>query len=425
MKKVLIITYYWPPAGGPGVQRWLKFVKYLPSYGVQPIVYTPENPSYPTLDDSLCREVPKSVTVLKKSIFEPHQLGKIIAKNDISTYSAGIINEASSQSLMQQWMLYVRGNFFIPDARVLWVRPSIKFLKKYMDEKSIETIITTGPPHSLHLIGQSLKKHFPNVRWIADFRDPWVNIDYHEQLKFRQHTQQKHILLEKQILDQADQVIVTSYETLAEFSSKTSTPIELITNGYDELDSLDVDVSENFSVMHVGSLVSTRNPVVLWEAFAQLIDENPLFRQFFELHLVGKVSQTILDTIESLGLKKYVFIDGYLPHLEALKMQHQAQLLLLIEANQPQKKGIIPGKVFEYMLTQRPILAMGPEKWDVIQLLEQTKAGKVFNYHEKQEVFLQLKAYFQEYLAGKLKVESADISCYSRKNLTEKLSKIL
>lgn len=425
MKKVLIIAYYWPPAGGPGVQRWLKFTKYLPDFGVEPILYVPKNPTYPITDESLNREVPKQIKVIKRSILEPHQIISVLSKSETKTLSAGIIADQEKQSPMQKLMLYVRGNYFIPDARVLWVKPSIKYLEKYLTDNSIETIITTGPPHSLHLIGQGLKKQFTNLKWIADFRDPWVNIDYHSQLKFKESTQQKHIELEKSILQDADQIVVTSFETKREFSYKTTKPIEVITNGFDEVEAFDVDLSEAFSFVHVGSLLSERNPTELWKAFADLVEEDEHFKQFFELHFVGKVSQVVLNSIKEHGLKDYLYLDGYLPHLEAVKVQHQAQVLLLIEANRTEKKGIIPGKLFEYLMAKRPILAIGPEQWDVQKIISETQAGNYFDYDSHNQLKKQIQIYFQDFLQGKLNVNSQHIAQYSRKSLTQKLSKLL
>lgn len=425
MKKVLIIAYYWPPAGGPGVQRWLKFVKYLPDFGIKPFVYVPKNPSYPITDETLNRELPHSLKVIKRPIKEPHRIGSILSKSETKSMSAGIIADEEKQSVLQKFMLFIRGNFFVPDSRVLWVKPSIKFLQKYLEENNIETIITTGPPHSLHLIGKGLKKRLPNVKWIADFRDPWVNIDYHSQLKLTKSAKRKHQNLEAAVLNEADQIVVTSFETQREFDAKTTKPVAIITNGYDDVEVFDVDLSEAFSIMHVGSLLTERNPIQLWKALADLVEEDEHFKKFFELHLVGKVSQVVLNSIEEHGLKGYVYLDGYLPHLEAVKVQHQAQLLLLIEANRVEKKGIIPGKLFEYLMAKRPILAIGPEEWDVERILTETQAGKSFSYASKETLKSEIQSYFQSFLKGKLNVNPKNIARFSRKSLTQQLRELL
>ena len=174
-KKIIIITYYWPPSGGPGVQRWLKFVKYLPEFGVQPIVYIPENPTYPIVDENLSKEVSEKAIILKHEIFEPYQLASLFSKNKTKKISSGIIPNQKKQSLLDKVFLWIRGNFFIPDARIFWVKPSVAYLEKYILENDIDTIITSGPPHSLHLIGLELKQKL-NVKWFADFRDPWTII---------------------------------------------------------------------------------------------------------------------------------------------------------------------------------------------------------------------------------------------------------
>ncbi|MEO0900708.1 MAG: glycosyl transferase family 1, partial [Bacteroidota bacterium] len=195
MQKVLVIVYYWPPAGGPGVQRWLKFVKYLPHFEIEPIVYIPENPSYPIVDTNLVKEIPEDVQILKQPIREPYAFASLLSKKKTKSISSGMIPEKKASPLAK-FLLWVRGNFFIPDARKLWVKPSIRFLSKVIEENNIETIISTGPPHSLHLIGLGLKQQH-NVQWIADFRDPWTSIGYHKKLNLTQSSQKKHKYLEK------------------------------------------------------------------------------------------------------------------------------------------------------------------------------------------------------------------------------------
>ena len=150
MKKVLIVSYYWPPAGGPGVQRWLKFAKYLPQFGVEPVLYVPENAHYPLKDSTLEKEIPENITILKKPIFEPYSLAGLLSNKDTQKISSGIIPKEEDQGMLQKLMLFIRGNFFIPDARKFWIKPSVKFLEEYLQENQIDTIITTGPPHSLH-----------------------------------------------------------------------------------------------------------------------------------------------------------------------------------------------------------------------------------------------------------------------------------
>ena len=284
MKKVLIITYYWPPAGGPGVQRWLKFVKYLRDFGVEPVVYIPENPNYPLIDKSFINEVPKDIEVIRQPIFEPYKLAAVLSKKNTKTISSGIIKQKEKQNFIQKLMLFIRGNFFIPDARKFWIQPSVKFLKSYLEKTNIDTIITTGPPHSLHLIGLGLKRQL-HLRWIADFRDPWTQIGYQKQLKLTKYSAKKHQSLEKQVLNTADQIITTSFTTKKEFALKTTKPIEVITNGFDSELNTESKLDEIFSISHIGSLLSGRNPELLWKVLAEISKENENFRRDFKLKL--------------------------------------------------------------------------------------------------------------------------------------------
>ena len=423
-KKALIITYYWPPAGGPGVQRWLKFVKYLPDFDIEPIVYIPENPNYPILDDSLLNEVSADLKILKQPIYEPYKLASLFSKQKSKTISKGIISEKTNQNFIEKIMLYIRGNFFIPDARIGWVKPSVKFLSEYIKDKKIETIITTGPPHSLHLIGLALKNQI-GVKWIADFRDPWTSIGYHKQLKLTKKSELKHKLLEKQVLNSADQIIVTSYITKLEFQNSTDKPIEVITNGYDVGSSEKIDIDDKFSLSHIGSLLSKRNPQVLWKVLSDLIKEHKDFSSDFKLNLIGLVSDDVLNSIIKYNLSKHVNNVGYVSHKEAIKYQKKSQILLLIEINSENTRCIIPGKLFEYMISNRPIIALGPKASDVEKIIKETNTGHYFNYDDYNSLKTHILNYYNAFKNGTLRSSPIGLQKYSRKALTESLSKLI
>ncbi|WP_225035795.1 glycosyltransferase [Winogradskyella sp. SM1960] len=423
-KKALIITYYWPPAGGPGVQRWLKFVKYLPDFGVEPIVYCPENPNYPIMDVSLVNEIPKDITILKQPISEPYGLASVFSKGKSKKISSGVIPKAKKQSLIEKAMLYVRGNYFIPDARKNWIKPSVEFLSNYIKEHHIETIITTGPPHSLHLIGLQLKARL-GVKWLADFRDPWTTIGYHKDLKLTDSSKAKHVALEQNVLHTADQIIVTSNHTKNEFQTKTKQPISVITNGYDAHNIRVEGKDELFTLSHIGSLLSERNPVVLWETLSELIQEHKAFSEVFKLQLIGVVSDDVVESIHQNGLKNHVDVVGYVSHDEAIQFQMKSQLVLLIEIDSEDTKAIIPGKVFEYLISETPILALGPKDADVEQIIKSTNTGSYFNYNQKAELKTQLLSYFKAFQNNTLKVNAIGLQPYSRKTLTEKLAKLI
>ncbi|MGL5276198.1 glycosyltransferase family 4 protein [Myroides sp.] len=424
-KKVLIISYYWPPAGGPGVQRWLKFVKYLPSFDIEPIVYIPENPTYPLVDATNAEEVDSSITILKQPINEPYSKAKLVSGKNTDTLSAGIIPAKKKQTFVEKMLLWVRGNFFIPDARVSWVKPSVEYLTEYLKQnKDVEIIITTGPPHSMHLIGMELKKQL-NIQWIADFRDPWTTIGYHKELKLNESSATKHLELEKEVLNQADQIIVTSKTTKQEFQEKTSKPITVITNGYDITNLGKVPLDEKFTLAHIGSFLSERNPRILWKAIAELRKENKAFKEAFQLKLVGKVSSEVLDTIKEFKLEDCVVNHGYVDNVEALRQMRASQVLLLIEIDSDDTRAIIPGKLFEYMASERPILGIGPEDSDFFDIVRETNTGKLVLYSEKDKLMDILLEYFELYQQGQLKVHAMGLQYFSRKRLTEKLAKVI
>lgn len=422
--KVLIITYYWPPAGGPGVQRWLKFVKYLPDFDIHPVVYIPQNPSYPIVDLSLKSEIPKDVTIISQKIKEPYRLAKFLSKKSANAISSGVIPKKKKQTLIQRLMLYVRGNYFIPDARKAWVTPSVNYLSDYIQKENIETVITTGPPHSLHLIGMQLKAAL-NIRWIADFRDPWTTIGYHKKLKLTKSSATKHKKMEKQVLETADTIIVTSNNTKNEFIEKTNQSIKVITNGYDIEHLPKAHKDDKFTLSHIGSLLSERNPKNLWKVLEELVASHPDFAAHFQLKLIGVVSEDVLKDINAHQLKKYVNIVGYVSHDEALMQQRQSQVLLLVEIDSEDTKAIIPGKLFEYMVSETPILAIGPRESDVEHIIKTTNTGHYFYYDAAEELKLQILTYFEAYKQGNLQSYPIGLKPYSRKELTKTLSELI
>jgi len=420
MRKVLVITYYWPPAGGPGVQRWLKFVKYLRDFGVEPVVYVPENPKYAIIDETFKEEIPDDITIYKHRIFEPYRIASIFSKKKTKRISSGII-QTKNQSFLEKTMLWIRGNFFIPDARKYWVRPSVKFLYDVIEKEQLETVITTGPPHSVHLIGYYLKE-FKNVKWIADFRDPWTSIGYHKKLKLTGMAQNRHKELEHLVLTKADKLVVTSETTKREFQAITRQPIEVITNGFDTVLTSKVVLDKKFTVSHIGSMLTGRNPKNLWTVIAELIAENSAFKEAVCLQFLGVLSDDVLQTLKEFGLEDYVDVVGYVSHEVAIQYQQKSQVLLLAEIDSEETKGIIPGKLFEYMAAERPILGVGPEGWEVAAMVSSTKTGAIFEYKAHFQLKNVLLNWFEQYQANQLGVLSENTNRYSRRELTRKLA---
>jgi glycosyltransferase involved in cell wall biosynthesis len=369
-------------------------------------------------------EVSDKAIILKNKIFEPYQLASFLSKNKTKKISSGIIPNQKKQSFLEKLMLWVRGNLFIPDARIFWAKPSVAYLEKYIRENEIDMIVTSGPPHSLHLIGLELKQKL-NLKWLADFRDPWTTIGYHKSLRLSNYAAKRHKQLEYQVLNSADTIIVTSKTTKLEFQAITSKPIAVITNGFDvekvEKQTLDI----KFSLAHIGSFLSERNPLILWESLVELLQEIPDFKSHLEIKLMGAVSQEVLETISQFGLNSYLNNLGYVSHAVAVEHQRKSQVLLLIEINSEDTKSIIPGKLFEYMVSERPIVAIGPKDSDFAEIITNTNTGVFFDYSEKARLKQTILDYYTQFLEGKLQSNGVGLQHYSRKNLTKQLVELI
>lgn len=429
-KKILIITYYWPPAGGPGVQRWLKFAKYLPEFGWKPIIFTPENPSYPLLDESLLKDVPKNLEIIKTKIWEPYQLAEKLNKSN-KKFKAGQFDVGKNQSWKSKLSIWVRGNFFIPDARVFWIKPSTKFLEEYLKENKIDVVVTSGPPHSLHLIGLHLKKKLPNLKWIADFRDPWTEISYYKHLRLTKSSDKKHRQLESDVFKNADITLATSY-TDAENFRKNGANAVCITNGFDETDTSQTlklsnsqILKQNFTLSYIGVLEQLRNPENLWKALENLVKTNLDFAENFTLKFAGRVDDKILHSIENSGLKNHVLNLGYISHDKAINEMQNSDMLLITNFPDESSKGIIPGKIFEYLATGKQIISFGPNDADVSKILTETNAGKHFSYDDSETIKNFILEKFELWKNGNLLENTQNIEQFSRKNLTKKLAEIL
>jgi len=420
MKKVLIISYYWPPAGGSGVQRWLKFSKYLPKYGWKPIIYTPENPYFEIKDEKLLSNVPAEAEIWKKTIWEPYALkDKLFGKGNRSQ-SAGVIS--NKNSLKNRVLNWIRGNIFIPDPKVYWVKSSVKFLKKKIKEEGIRHIITTGPPHSMHLIGLALKKQNLGLKWIADFRDPWSELDLLDEFHLSKSSRDKHKKLEREVLQTADMTLTVSESWVNDLKRLGAKNVALITNGYDSTDfNLKLKKTDKLIIGHYGLLNHLRNPINLWETLNQLCKENKVLNSKLEIHLSGNIDTDVISKIKSYTyLKGKVKELGYLSHTQVLQEYNEASVLLLLLFNSDTGKGNYPGKIFEYFAAQKPILAFGPSESDAGNLIAKTNSGIYFSYDEanlRQAVF--------DLLEKRKKFEFSDMEDFSREKLTKDLSELL
>jgi len=418
--KALIITYYWPPAGGSGVQRWLYFVKYLHHFGIEPIVFTVANPSYPILDTKLETNIPKGTKILHQKIWEPNNfLGKKNKKT-----GAGFLQQKPSG--FQKLTQYIRANYFIPDARKFWIKPSVRTLKKYLEKNPVDWIITTGPPHSVHLIGLDLSQK-TNTKWLADFRDPWTEIDYFHQLPLTKKSLQKHQTLENNVLSRATIVSVVG-KSMREKYLATNPNCHVITNGFDDDDDdsqESVSLDSLFSLTHIGMLNADRNPILFWKTIRLILDENLEFEKYLKINLIGKIADEVKISIREYNLEKYISYTNYIPHDSILKHQKKSQVLLLFINQVPSAKSIITGKVFEYIQAKRPILALAPIDGDLATILSESQSGKVVAFDDQSLLKKVLLSYFQSYKENSLQVKSKNTYIYHRKNLTAQLAELL
>ena len=419
-KKVLIISYYWPPAGGPGVQRWMKFVKYLPEYNIKPILYIPENPNYPIYDYSLNDEVSEKLEIIKNPITE---ISNIISNSkSLNLIRSGNIPNPKEQSLLQRLLFFIRGNLFIPDMKILWKNKSIDFIENYLSKTKIDVVITTGPPHSLHLIGYELKKRL-NIKWISDFRDPWVNLNYLNRFHLLPCVKRRHKKLRDKVLINSNSVIVTS-EKLKKLYKEIAPNIFKITNGYDYEYST-VNIDSKFSISHIGSLYPERNPKYLWDIIDEICINNEEFRSNLQINFIGNTSEKIIKYLSNKTFKSCVKFFDYVDYKRAIEFMCSSQILLMVEVNDNDSSYAIPGKLFDYLNSKRPIIAIGPDKSEVNQILYDTNAGKFFNYNESINLKLHIENLYNQYEMGSISYNAKNISIYRRKNLTEELSKII
>ena len=426
--RVLIITYYWPPSGGAGVQRWLKFSKYLRDYGWEPVIYTPENPEAPSIDDSLTQDIPEDIEVIKLPIVEPYSAYKrFVGMKQGDKVNAGFLQEKEKPGFAENFAIWLRGNLFIPDARRFWINPSVKFLKKYLSEKPVSAIVSTGPPHSMHMIAYHLHKKL-NISWLADFRDPWTGIDFYHQLKLTKLADTLHHTMEKKVLKSADSVVVVSNQMVTDFQALWEREYKLVTNGYDEQDFMPLSQDQldtKFSISHIGSLNAARNPEMLWNVLARMAKENAAFAEALQIKLVGKVDINVLKSIAKFGLTKYLYRVDYLSHKDAMLEIQKSQVLLLLINNTPNAKGILTGKVFEYIGSGRPILCIGPENGDAAEILNESQAGQTADYENETGMHAVLTDYFTRFSEQRLENNAGNLLKYSRRSLTAEIASVL
>jgi glycosyltransferase involved in cell wall biosynthesis len=427
-KRVLIITYYWPPAGGVAVQRVLKFTKYLRDFNWEPVIYTVSNGEFPEVDESLIAEVPPGVEVIKTKIWEPYSWYKrITGKSQKEGIRRTNVKLGKDVSILESISVWVRGNLFIPDTRCFWIKPSVSFLIKKLKQEKIHAVISTGPPHSNHLIAYNLAKK-TGIPWLADFRDPWTTMDYYKDFKLTRFADKKHHSLESKILLSASAVIVVGSFMREEFESKGAKRVELITNGFDASDFADgpQTLDADFTLVHVGSFFKRRNPDALWKAITQLKKINHPLLQHLKVKLIGRIDPFVLASIEQNDIGEFFEQIPFIPHNEVINFLNSAQILLLPIDNFEGSRWVLTGKLFEYMASKRPVLCIGPTDGDAAMIIKETGIGETFAFDDQNGLFNYLIKRHDLYLVNELEREkNADVTKYSRHELTRKLAQLL
>ncbi len=458
-KRVLIITYYWPPTAGSGVQRWLKMSKYLPQYGWQPVIYTPSNPEAGMTDESLLKDICPEAEIIKRPIMEPYAIfnaltgsrgakksgqkdgsgkqsdsgnsGGNTGKSRTASGAVNPINAVGHKSPLMRLSLWLRANVFVPDPRCLWIRPSVRFLKKYLREHPVDAIVSTGPPHSMHLIARNLHRS-TGIPWTADFRDPWTRIFYFKHLPLTRRSRKKYAAMELSVLHEADRVVAVTDNMVRDFLEELGAhenscgKFHVIENGYDEEDFAGItaaELPEGFNLVHTGLFSAEGNPRKLWKVLSELCRENPDFDRNLHLTFAGKTDPEILAAIREAGLETHLTDLGYVPHHEANSLQKAADLLLLPLREEPEAAGILTGKYFEYLAAGRPIAAFGPHGSVLEHSLAATRTGKIFDWDEEAPLKAWITAQFTR--TSTFDPDTAAISAYTRRCLAGRYTEIL
>jgi hypothetical protein len=428
MKKVLFITYYWPPSGGSGVQRPLKFVKYLRDFGWEPIVYTVENGEFPEIDNSLLSEIPENLTVIKRKIFEPFSLYKwFIGQKKEYKLVAGYMHQKKTNKLSEKIAMWIRSNLFIPDARMFWIRPSVKYLNTWLHENKVDAIITTGPPHSVLLIGLGLKLK-TKLPWLVDFRDPWTEIDYYKDLKLTKFADSEHKRLEGEVLKNADTVVCVSPDWGNGLARIGNRKIEYISNGFDEEDIHDeikVNLDEKFTIVHIGMMGKSRNHEVFWQAVSELRIENAKLRMDLLVKLYGKLDPSISESVKRWKLEDCVEMYNYIPHNEIVYVQKSARVLYLSVNETANAMGILTGKIYEYLAVMRPILCIGPEQGEAAKVVKEAEAGLVSGFGDLGKLKANIMSLYSPYKNNIPFTGGGNFTKYSRKTQTGELAALL
>ncbi|MBC6410556.1 MAG: glycosyl transferase [Ekhidna sp.] len=420
-KKVLIITYYWPPSGGVGVQRWMNYVLQLKKRGWEPIILTPENPQFEIRDEKQTARVAE-IPVYKIPIREPFNFfHKLTGDKKKGKIQQGLVLENSRKSFVDKISVWIRGNLFIPDSRVFWIRSAAKKANEIIQKEGINLMITTGPPHSIHLIGRNVKRK-TGVKWLADFRDPWSKWDILKRLKTSALSLYFHERLEQSVINEANMVSTVSKQ-LAESFGKAEVLYNGMTMPSDNTSQLNDEV---FVIGYFGMLNELRNPAHLWMTLDQLCREDPDFAKKLKIRIAGIVAESIKHELNKFKwLKGKVAYLGYLSHNQILNEYKKCNLLLLLLNKSDNSKWILPVKFFEYLAAHRMILCLGEKGSDLEDLINGLDIGEIFSYSDVQQIRAFIIANFRNITYPNVSDVDTLLKRFSHERLADKLEELL
>ena len=423
MKKVLIVTYYYPPSGDSGAQRWLYFSKYMRDFGVDATVVSvdPKFASFKRVDEKLCEEIDHLKVIRTKSfellsLYSYLKSGKkkaAIPQGEVDT-KKGVFTFLSR---------FVRGSLMIPDARKGWAKYAYKAAKKEVEKGMYDLLITSGPPHSTHLVGKRLKSEFPDLLWMSDFRDPWTDIFYYNDFIRTNSARKKDKALEKEILQKSDFVLSVGPSLIELLKEKV--PAEMhhkfhtVTNGFDK-DKMDavapLEKDQKVWISHIGILGSHQPYDLFLEAMSGVSAKKEI-----QLNLVGALSEYVIKDFRKLQ-NVDIHTPGVVNHKEAISYMKASNLLLLFLPRQKESKLMITGKLMEYAYTGNPILLIGDTESDGAKLIKDRT--NVYAFEDNKNNIPDITAALTEIFERGQHLDTS-FEKYSRKSTTKELCAII
>ncbi len=426
MKRVLIVTYHWPPSGGIGVLRCLKIAKYLRNFGWEPVIYAPLNAQYEYIDNTNIKDIPENITVLRHKIFEPFNLFKKLSGRKKTDSANPVYISDRKKGLVDKFAIWVRANYFIPDARALWIKPSVKYLTKYLETNPVDAIFSDGPPHTNTVIAMRLSQKF-GIPWLADFQDPWTQVDYYTMFPISKRADKIHHRLEQEVFASAYKITIASPTWAADLESIGAFDVSPVFYGYDDDDYKNIQIAETneFSIAHAGVLGVDRKPGTLLKVLADIKNENPAFADALRIKFAGQVDYTIEQQISQLGLSNNYIAYGKITRPKAIEIVFNSQILLLPLNKANNAKGRIPGKLFELLRANKTILCLGPDNSDTANIITNCNGGVTLPYDNYEVLKQFIIDKFNLFINNKLVSQTNNIEQYSNFNQTKIVAQFL